>query len=138
MAGTCFTETSPLPSTNTNAGFRWLTTELDPLNNLELRMMELESQSAENAGLLGIAGGAHVGLIALVLFITAVLRVEKPNADILSKPSATPTPGTSNTASCAWTHSAEQICSHQCSDQQLPQPGEITTELEVVAGGGSY
>lgn len=249
MAGTCYAQTSPLPEgedTNTNlqgdvqgpdgeAGTSAVTdseilvddndasqptgAELDPLNNLELRMMELESrQSAANAGLLGIpfplllAGGSGlIGLIALVLSITAALRVEKQRGAIeelnrrtqslltrlggvevqleqerinraaqaermaaLSKPSAKPTPAAPTQpiskiikedshptppaapAPMALSKSAlinalnsgdrQQLRDAATAELNITSDSEsalamgraITTELEVVTGGGSY
>ncbi len=252
MAGTCFAQTSPLPQrevTNTNlqgdvpgpdgeAGTNAETdsdvlgddndagqpteAELDPLNNLELRMIELESrQPAANSGLLGIpiplllAGGSGlIGVIALVLSITAVLRVEKQRAAIeelnrrtqslltrlggvevqleqerilnqnraaqaertatLSRPSATPTPAAPTQpipkiikedshstppavpAPIALSKSAlinalnsgdrQQLRDAATAELNITSDSEsalamgrsITTELEVVAGGGSY
>ena len=252
MAGTCFAQTSSLSQnevTNTNlqgdepgpdgeAGKSAETdsdgsgddndagqpteAELNLLNNLDLRITDLETkQSAANAGLLGIpfplllAGGSGlIGVIALVLSITAVLRVEKQRAGIeqlnrrtqslltrlggvevqleqerilnqnraaqaertatLSRPSATPTPATPTQltpknikedshptppavpAPIALSKSAlinalnsgdrQQLRDAATAELNITSDSEsalamgrsITTELEVVAGGGSY
>ena len=196
--------------------------ELNLLNNLELRIIDLETkQSAANAGLLGIpfplllAGGSGlIGVIALLLSITAVLRVEKQRAGIeqlnrrtqslltrlggvevqleqerilnqnraaqaertatLSRPSATPTPAAPTQltpknikedshptppavpAPIALSKSAlinalnsgdrQQLRDAATAELNITSDSEsalamgrsITTELEVVAGGGSY
>ena len=192
-------------------------TELDPLNNLELRMMNWSPDSRSECRTTWNPlpttprrrQRSH-WLDRTRAHITAVLRVEKQRAaieeldrrtqsllkdlrsevqleqeQILNKPSSTSrTSGdfpnhchantcstdatdsqdhqrgfTSNTASCARPHSAEQICSINAlnsgdrqqlrdaataelnitSDQKGAGDGRaITTELEVVAGGGSY
>ena len=255
MAGTCFAQTRSLPEgkgTNTNHqgdvpspdGEAGTSAETDSdgsgddndegqpteaeqnlLNNLELRIIDLETkQSAANAGLLGIpfplllAGGSGlIGVIALVLSITAVLRVEKQRAAIeelnrrtqslltrlggvevqleqerilnqnraaqaertatLSRPSATPTPAAPTQpipkiikedshptppaapappAPIALSKSALITALNSGDRQQLRDAAtaelnitsdsesalamgrSITTELEVVAGGGSY
>ena len=196
--------------------------EANPPNNLELRIIDLENkQSSANTGLLGIpfplllAGGSGlIGLIALVLSITAVLRVEKQRAAIeelsrrtqslltrlggvevqleqerilnqnraaqaertatLSRPSATPTPAAPTQpipkiikedshptppavpAPIALSKSAlinalnsgdrQQLRNAATAELNITSDSEsalamgrsITTELEVVAGGGSY